>query len=129
MLRAREASLNWAIPTEVRQLREREPLLLILQSPLGGGDMAQQEFQGLSNETLARVWFALGLAEGRHPAEFIALRDAAFAELGARFEPTELASFLDEHLKAYPAADDSAAQTGKTPAPASAGSVRDSYPA
>ena len=92
--------------------------------------MSQEEFGGLSNEALARVWFALGLAETRHPGEFTGLRDAAFTELGVRFDATALASFLDEHLPGYGRTDSGdRAAPGTSPAADTARPVRDTYPA
>jgi hypothetical protein len=91
--------------------------------------MEEQTFQGLSNEELADVWYALTVAEARHTGGFKQLLDAAFAELGRRLGVTSLAAFLDDRYTEYRALDSSGPADQGTGAPPDVAQVRDTYPA
>jgi hypothetical protein len=90
--------------------------------------MTEHRFQGLSNDELADIWYALGGAEKRHPEGFTRLRDEAFTELSRRLGGG-MAPYLDERFRQYREEDaksDGAAHA--TPA-TGARTVRDTYPA
>ena len=68
-------------------------------------------FTGLSNESLADVWYALAGAEIRHPGCFAGLLEAANDALFARLG-NGLAAFVEERfrpLRAIDATEDAAA--------------------
>ena len=90
--------------------------------------MSEQTFQGLSNEELADLWYALTVAEARHSGRFTQLLDAAFTELGRRLGVTSLAEFLDDRYAEYRALDPVGPQHPTSARPDEA-AIRDTYPA
>ena len=62
--------------------------------------MSDARFDGLSNEELADIWYALGGAETRHPGGFGELVDSALRELNTRLGEN-LPSFLEPRFRPY----------------------------
>ena len=72
--------------------------------------MTDRRFDGLSDEELSDIWYALAGAEIRHPDRFFTLVDASIRELEQR-RGAEIRRFLDERfapLRATDAREDAA---------------------